>query len=116
MRFYVRASSARYRLEPDHRLAEVGAERLAFRVGKRGLARLADRGRLLRRSGGGRVLDERVEDRQEVSLAAAVGLAVALDEARARRHLECQVGVAARRLARQGEPALDEPLLLAVAV
>ena len=79
MGFYVRADL----LEPDDRLAERVAERLALGIGERRLARLADRGRLLARVGGGRVLDQRVEDGEEVSLAAPVGLAVALDEARA---------------------------------
>src|SRR5690349_16476875 len=60
------------RLQPHHRLAERGAERLAFRVGERRLARLADRLRLLGGARGGRVVDQRVGDGEEVAPAAAV--------------------------------------------
>src|SRR5207237_5407237 len=83
MRFLLRRF---YGLHPDHGLAEGGAERLAFRIGERGIARLADRGCLLARVGGRRVLDQRVGDGEKVRLAAAMRLAVALDEPRALRH------------------------------
>jgi hypothetical protein len=72
-----------YGFEPDHGLAERGAEGLAFRVRERGLPGLADRACLLPRIRGGRVLHERIEDGKEIGLAAPVRLAVALHEASA---------------------------------
>src|SRR6185436_32457 len=105
-----------YGLHPDDGFAECLAERLALGVGERRLARLADRRRLLARVGRGRVFHQRVDDGEEVALAAAVGLAVALDQARAFGNFARQRQVAPRRLDHQPEPALDQRLLLAVAV
>jgi len=56
---------------PHHGLAQRRAERLAFRIGKRGFARLADCFRLLARIRGRRVLDQRVGDGEEVALCRA---------------------------------------------
>src|SRR5436190_24332138 len=45
-----------------------------------------------------------------------MGLAIALDQTRALRHLERQAGVPLRRIGDVPQPALDQLLLLAVAV
>src|SRR5512147_673771 len=75
--------SALDRLEPGHRPPERAAERLAFWVGERRFARLADRLGLLERLRGRRVVHQRIEDREEIRAAAAVGFAVALEQRRA---------------------------------
>src|SRR5688572_28357345 len=105
-----------YGLQPYDGLSELLAQRLAFRIGERRLARLADRRRLLAQVRGRRVLHQRVEDGEEVALAATVRLAVALDEPRALGDLAGERDVALRRLGDMGEPALDQLLLLAVAI
>src|SRR5262245_43667937 len=103
-------------LQPDDRLAQSLAQRLALRVGQGGLASLANSLRLLGRVGSGRVLDQGIDDGKEVRLAAPVGLAVALDEAGASGQLKRKRDVAFGRVAHQPKPALDQCLLLAVAV
>src|SRR5688572_28050064 len=105
-----------YGLHTDHGLVEVHAERLPLGVGQRGLARLADRRRLLARIRGRRVVHQRVDDGEEVAFAAPVRLALALDQSGAFGDLARQRGVAPRGLGHQAEPALDQLLLLAVAV
>src|SRR5437660_10120166 len=104
------------RPEPDHRLAERRAERLALGVGERGLARFADRRRLRTRVGGVRVFHQRIDDGEEVRLAAPMRLAVTLDETGALGDLEGETGIAPCRLGDQAQPALDQLLLLAVPV
>src|SRR5436190_18198021 len=93
-----------YGLHPDDGLAERAAERLALGIGERRVARLVDRFRLLARIGGRRVLDQRVGDGEKVALAAAVRVAVALDEPRAFGDLVGELAVALRCLADHAEP------------
>src|SRR6267142_1003139 len=81
-----------------------------------GLPRLADRRRLRARVGSVRVFHQRIDDGEEVRLAAPMRLAVTLDEARAFGDLEGEAGVAPCRLGDEAQPALDQLLLLAVAV
>src|SRR6267143_2379628 len=82
-----------------------------LRVGKRRLACLLDRldpGAIVRQ---GVALDERVEDPQEIALAALVRLAVALDQPAAQRYFERQARVPLRRRSDRGQPAADQRLL-----
>src|SRR5262245_66566214 len=102
-------------LQPYDRLAQGLAERLPLRIRETGFARPAYGLRLLADVRHGRVLDQGVDDGEEVRLAAPVGLAVALDQARAIRHLACERDVASCRVVHQHKPALDQRLLLAVA-
>src|SRR5688572_23683643 len=105
-----------YGFEPDDGLAERLSERLSLRIGERRLACLADRRRLLAGVRRRRILHQRIEDGEEIGLAAAVRLPVALDEARALGDLACERNIALRRLGDMSEPALDELLLLAGAI
>src|SRR5690348_7257816 len=93
-------------LQPDHRPAERRAERLALGIGERRLARLANGPRLLGRARRRRLLDQRIDDREEVAPAAPVRLAVALDEPGALRDFPGEAGVALRRLGDERQPPL----------
>src|SRR5262245_40381015 len=103
-------------LQPYDRLAQGLAERLPLRIRETGFARPAYGLRLLADVRHGRVLDQGVDDGEEVRFAAPVGLAVALDETGASGQLERKRDVAFGRVAHQPKPALDQCLLLAVAV
>src|SRR5207244_3232592 len=110
--------SAIFRLRPAHELHRLrpGRQRrdavrlqrqlelAPFRVGKRRLARLADRfdpGAVVRH----RVaLDERVEDPQEVALAALVRVAVALDQPAAQRNFQGEPCVSLRSRGHRRQP------------
>src|SRR6185503_15737108 len=105
-----------YGLHPDHGLAQRLTQRLAFGIGERRLARLADGRGLLAHVRGRRVLDQRVDDGEEIRLPAPVRVAVALDQARALGDLDGEAHVARGRGSHQLQPALDERLLFAVAV
>src|SRR6266571_4740984 len=76
-----------------------------FRVGERGLARLADRLRALSRIGDRAALDQGIEDAQEIAFAALVRFAIALDQTSAQGDLEREARVALCRARDRSEPA-----------
>src|SRR3990172_3305791 len=82
----------RQRRDP-HGLERV-LELAPFRIGERGLARLADRRSPLRVGGERAACNDRIQDAQEAGLGATMRLAVALDQPATQRDLEAEPEIA----------------------